>query len=61
MLAIAGALVCDTGGFVSHAALVARELGIPAVVGTKVATRALAEGAVVTVDGGEGTVERTGG
>ena len=61
VLAIAGALVCDTGGFVSHAALVARELGIPAVVGTKVATLALAEGAVVTVDGGEGTVERTGG
>lgn len=58
-LAVAAAVVCDEGGLTSHPALIARELGIPAVVGTKVATRALPDGAVVVVDGSIGTVRPT--
>ena len=52
---IAG-LVTDTGGILSHAAVVAREYSVPAVVGADVATSAIPEGARVTVDGGAGTV-----
>jgi pyruvate,water dikinase len=55
----AGAIVTDHGGRTCHAAIVARELGVPAVVGTETGTTALAAGARVTVScaGGEvGTV-----
>jgi pyruvate, water dikinase len=55
----AGAIVTDHGGRTCHAAIVARELGVPAVVGTETATTALVTGARVTVScaGGEiGTV-----
>jgi len=52
----AGALVTDTGGLTCHAAIVARELGVPCVVGTRSATTALSEGSVVTVDGAHGKV-----
>ncbi|HEU4643111.1 MAG TPA: phosphoenolpyruvate synthase [Gemmatimonadaceae bacterium] len=52
----AAAVVTDAGGMTSHAAIVSRELGIPCVVGTREATRLLADGAVVTVDGAEGVV-----
>ena len=52
----AGAIVTDSGGMTSHAAIVARELGLPCVVGTHEATRVLATGMVVTVDGAAGTV-----
>jgi phosphohistidine swiveling domain-containing protein len=52
----AGALVCDVGGQLSHAAITARELGIPAVVGCRTATATLRTGDVVTVDGTAGTV-----
>jgi len=52
----AAALVVETGGMLSHAAIVAREYGIPAVVGAKDATRVIREGQVVTVDGDTGTV-----
>ena len=50
------AIVTDAGGMTSHAAIVARELGLPCIVGTHDATRLLATGTVVTVDGGAGTV-----
>lgn len=50
------AIVTDLGGRTSHAAIVSRELGIPAVVGTGNATKVLKEDAVVTVDGGAGVV-----
>ncbi len=50
------AIVTDEGGMTSHAAIVSREMGIPAVVGTKEATNILQEGQVVTVDGGSGKV-----
>lgn len=51
------ALVVDLGGQLSHAAVVARELGIPCVMGTERATRALRTGDLCRVDGGAGTVE----
>jgi pyruvate,water dikinase len=53
---IAG-LVTDTGGTTSHPAVLAREFGIPAVVGTSVATQRIATGDLVKVDGTSGRVE----
>ncbi len=52
----AGAIVTDEGGMACHAAIVSRELGCPAVVGTKKATSVLKDGMEVTVDGGKGIV-----
>ena len=53
----AAAIVTDKGGRTSHAAIVSRELGIPCVVGTNVATRKLSNGRMtITVNGGEGLV-----
>jgi len=53
----AGAVVTDVGAVLSHAAIVARELGIPAVVGCGNATTKLITGDRVRVDGGRGVVE----
>ncbi len=53
----AGAIVTDVGAQLSHAAIVARELGIPAVVGCRDATMRLRTGDRVRVDGGRGIVE----
>ena len=50
------ALVTETGGILSHAAVVAREYGLPAVVGVADATRLIPDGRRVRVDGGAGTV-----
>jgi pyruvate,water dikinase len=50
------ALVTDTGGILSHAAVVAREYGIPAFVGAAGATTVIPEGARVRVDGTTGAV-----
>ncbi|MBJ6763523.1 phosphoenolpyruvate synthase [Myxococcaceae bacterium JPH2] len=52
----ASAIVTDSGGMTSHAAIVSRELGLPCVVGTHSATSALRDGTVVTVDGRTGTI-----
>ncbi|MET8986103.1 PEP/pyruvate-binding domain-containing protein [Nonomuraea wenchangensis] len=52
----AAAVVVDSGGTASHAAIVAREYGIPAVMGTGTGTSALEDGQVVTVNGDAGTV-----
>lgn len=52
----AAGLVTDTGGMTCHAAIVARELGVPCVVGTRHATRDLHDGVTVTVDGTHGRV-----
>jgi pyruvate,water dikinase len=52
----AAAVVVDTGGIGSHAAIVAREYGIPAVMGTATGTSVLADGQIVTVDGDTGRV-----
>lgn len=52
----AGALVTDLGGALSHASVVAREFGLPAVVNVKVGTRMIATGDLVEVDGDRGVV-----
>ena len=52
----ATAIVTDTGGQTSHAAIVSRELGIPCVVGTGTATHVLTNGQVISVDGAKGLV-----
>ena len=52
----AAALVTDGGGMTCHAAIVARELGVPCVVGTRTATEVLRDGETVTVDGAAGKV-----
>jgi pyruvate,water dikinase len=57
VLPMLGAIVTDRGGQLSHAAIVAREYGIPALVSTGNATRVIPDGARVRVDGETGTVE----
>jgi pyruvate,water dikinase len=56
LLPLLGAIVTDSGGLLSHSAIVAREYGIPGVVGTRDATTRIADGARVRVDGGAGEV-----
>lgn len=56
LFAMASAVVTDIGGPLSHSSIVAREYGIPAVLGTAVATKRIADGASVRVDGDAGTV-----
>ncbi len=56
LFAMASAVVTDVGGPLSHGSIVAREYGIPAVLGTGVATRRIHSGDTITVDGTEGTV-----
>lgn len=56
----AAAVVVDTGGLGSHTAIVAREYGIPAVMGTRTGTKVLADGDRVTVDGGTGRITAAG-
>ena len=55
---MASGIVADVGGALSHAALVAREFGIPAVCGTNTALETLIDGEIVEVDGSAGTVRR---
>ena len=57
VLPLLGAIVTDRGGLLSHAAIVAREYGIPGVVGCTDATAILPDGALVRVDGSAGEVE----
>ncbi|MGZ4726784.1 MAG: phosphoenolpyruvate synthase, partial [Acidimicrobiales bacterium] len=52
----AAAIVTDGGGMTCHAAIVARELGVPAVVGARTATTSLRDGEEVTIDGSRGVV-----
>ena len=51
------AVVTETGGLLSHAAVIAREYGIPAVLGVPDVTRRVRDGSTLLVDGGRGTVE----
>jgi phosphohistidine swiveling domain-containing protein len=51
------AIVTDIGGITSHAAVTAREFGIPCVIGTKIATRVLKDGDLVEVDANRGVVK----
>ncbi|WP_135302087.1 phosphoenolpyruvate synthase [Haloarcula amylovorans] len=54
----AAGIVTDQGGMTSHAAIVSRELGVPAVVGADDASERLRDGQIVTIDGDMGTVEQ---
>jgi len=56
LLPLLGAIVTDSGGLLSHPAIVSREYGIPGVVGTREATDKIPDGARVRVDGDAGTV-----
>ena len=53
----ADGIVTDEGGMTSHAAIVSRELGVPAVVGVETATSQLDDGRSITIDGDKGTIE----
>jgi len=53
----ASGIVTDEGGMTSHAAIVSRELGVPAVVGAETATEDLEDGQTVTIDGEKGSIE----
>lgn len=56
MMNVASAIITDSGGITSHAAIVSRELGVPCVVNTKNATTTLKDGMKIRVDGGKGEV-----
>jgi pyruvate,water dikinase len=56
LFAMASGVVTDIGGPLSHSSIVAREYGIPAVLGTAVATRRIHNGQMIKVDGDAGTV-----
>jgi phosphohistidine swiveling domain-containing protein len=56
LFAMASAVVTDIGGPLSHGSIVAREYGIPAVMGTGIATKRILNGEMITVDGSAGTV-----
>jgi rifampicin phosphotransferase len=56
LLPLLGAIVTDSGGLLSHSAIVAREYGIPGVVGTREATERIPDGVTVRVDGNTGEV-----
>jgi pyruvate,water dikinase len=56
LFAIAAGVVTDIGGPLSHGSIVAREYGIPAVLGTGSATKFIQSGQTITIDGNAGTV-----
>jgi pyruvate,water dikinase len=56
LFSVAGAVVADTGGILCHTAIVARECGVPAVVGSQVGTSVIEDGQTITVDGTGGIV-----
>ncbi len=61
VFANAAGVIAERGSLLSHSAIVAREMGVPCVVGLKGATQWLKSGDIVRLDGGAGTVERTAG
>lgn len=54
----AAAFVTDEGGITCHAAIISRELGIPCIIGTKIATKVLKDGDLVEVDANKGVVRK---
>jgi pyruvate,water dikinase len=56
LLPLLGAIVTDSGGLLSHPAIVSREYGIPGVVGTRTGTERISDGQRVRVDGNAGEV-----
>lgn len=59
LIKIAAAIVTDEGGVTCHAAIISRELGIPCVIGTQVATEVLHDGDLVEVDANTGVVRKS--
>jgi pyruvate,water dikinase len=57
---LAAGLVMETGGYLSHGAIVAREYGIPAVLNVPMATQRIPDGTTITLDGGQGVVQLLG-
>ncbi|HRY82107.1 MAG TPA: PEP-utilizing enzyme [Candidatus Moranbacteria bacterium] len=53
----AGAIITNEGGITSHAAIISRELNIPCIIGTKIATKVLKDGDLVEVDANKGIVK----
>jgi pyruvate,water dikinase len=58
LMAAAGGLVVERGSLLSHTAIIGRELGVPTVVGVTAATRRIADGELLEIDGGTGEVRR---
>ena len=58
VLGLCSGICTDYGGILSHAAIISRELGIPAVVGTQDATKKFRSGDTVCIDSSTGTVTR---
>ena len=56
LFAMASGVVTDIGGPLSHGSIVAREYGIPAVLGTGLATKIISSGQMLTIDGSAGTI-----
>ena len=56
----AAAIITNEGGLTSHAAIVSRELGVPAIVGTMEATKKISDGEIITVDANQGVVTKGG-
>jgi len=54
----AKAIIADEGGLTCHAAIVSRELKVPCIVGTKIATKALKNGDIVEIDSAKGIVRK---
>jgi pyruvate,water dikinase len=57
IFSVIGGIVMEEGGLLNHCSIVARELGIPSIVGVSRATQLIPEGARVTIDGGAGMVK----
>ncbi len=60
LFSIVSAVVADSGGVLSHCAIVAREYGIPCVVGTRIGTQRIKDGQILTVDGTRGIARLEG-
>ena len=57
LFAVASAIIVETGGILSHAAITAREYGIPAVIMTRDATSVILDGQAITVDADQSFVD----
>jgi pyruvate,water dikinase len=56
VLSMVRGMVVEEGGLLNHCSIVARELGIPAIVGVRQATQKIPDGTVITIDGGLGLI-----
>lgn len=56
ILSIVGGMVMEEGGLLNHCSIVARELGVPSIVGVQAATRRIRNNDLITMDGGLGII-----